>query len=137
MNKIAKQLANRGYQLDTRLLSRLESRRKELQSETETLQNKSNVNAKAVGLAKSKGEPTTDLLEEVAGLKKQCEACENQLKDILAELSAIYLTIPNLPHASVPIGQNESQNKTLRHWGKVPHFDFAVKDHVALGEANG
>lgn len=118
IEEIAKQLANRGYQLDTRLLSRLEAQRKALQSETETLQNKSNVNAKAVGLAKSKGESTTDLLKEVAGLKKQCEACEDQLKDILAELSAIYLTIPNLPHVSVPIGQNESQNKTLRHWGK-------------------
>jgi seryl-tRNA synthetase len=136
IEEISKQLANRGYQLDTRLVSRLEARRKELQSETETLQNISNRNAKAIGLAKSKGESITALLEEVAGLKKQREVCENQLKDILEELSAIYLTIPNLPHASVPVGQDESQNKTLRHWGKVPSFDFAVKDHVALGEAN-
>lgn len=137
IEEISKQLANRGYQLDTRLVSRLEARRKELQSETETLQNTSNRSAKTIGLAKSKGESITALLEEVAGLKKQREACESQLKDMLAELSAIYLTIPNLPHATVPIGQNESQNKTLRHWGKVPNFAFAVKDHVALGEANG
>lgn len=137
IEEISKQLANRGYQLDTRLVSRLESRRKELQSETETLQNKSNRSAKAIGLAKSKGESITVLLEEVAGIKKQREVCEGQLKEVLEELSAIYLTIPNLPHESVPVGQNESQNKVLRHWGKVPHFDFSVKDHVALGEANG
>jgi seryl-tRNA synthetase len=137
IEKVAKQLANRGYQLDTRLVSRLEARRKELQSETETLQNTSNRNAKAIGLAKSKGESIAVLLEEVAGLKKQRELCENQLKDISAELFAIYLTIPNLPHVSVPVGQTESQNKTLRHWGKVPNFNFAVKDHVALGEVNG
>lgn len=137
LEEIEKQLAHRGYQLDTRLVSRLETRRKELQSETETLQNMSNRSAKAIGLAKSKGESVTALLEEVSGLKKQREVCESKLNDILEELSAIYLTIPNLPHESVPIGQNESQNKTLRHWGKVPHFDFAVKDHVALGETKG
>lgn len=137
IEEIAKQLANRGYQLDIRLVSGLESRRKELQSETETLQNTSNRSAKAIGLAKSKGESITGLLEEVVGIKKQREVCESQLKDILEELSAIYLTIPNLPHESVPIGLDESQNKTQRHWGKVPSFDFAVKDHVALGEANG
>ncbi|MFZ0218593.1 MAG: serine--tRNA ligase [Candidatus Aquirickettsiella sp.] len=137
IEEITQQLAKRGYQLDTRLVSRLETRRKELQSETETLQNISNRSAKAIGLAKSKGESITTLLAEVAGLKKNREACESQLKDILAELSAVYLTIPNLPHSSVPVGQDESQNKTLRHWGKVPSFDFAVKDHVALGEANG
>lgn len=137
LEEIEKQLAYRGYQLDTRLVSRLEIRRKELQSETETLQNMSNRSAKTIGLAKSKGESITALLEEVAGLKKQRETCESQLRDILVELSAIYMTIPNLPHASVPRGQDESQNKTLRHWGKVPHFDFAVKDHAALGEAKG
>lgn len=137
LEAIAKQLANRGYQLNTRLISRLETRRKELQSETEILQSTSNRNAKAIGLAKSKGQSITALLEEVAGLKKQRETCETQLKAILAELSAIYMTIPNLPHESVPLGQDESQNKTLRHWGKVPSFDFTVKDHVALGEAKG
>ncbi|EDP45734.1 serine--tRNA ligase [Rickettsiella grylli] len=137
IEEIAKQLANRGYQLDTRLITRLEAQRKKLQSETESLQNTSNRSAKAIGLAKSKGESITGLLEEVADIKKQREVCEGKLKDILEELSAIYLTIPNLAHASVPIGQDESQNKTQRHWGKVPHFDFAVKDHVALGEANG
>lgn len=136
IEEIAKQLAHRGYQLDTRLITRLEARRKELQSETGTLQNTSNRSAKAIGLAKSKGESITVLLEEVAGIKKQREACESQLKDILEKLSAIYLTIPNLPHESVPVGLDESQNKTQRHWGKVPSFDFAVKDHVALGEAN-
>jgi seryl-tRNA synthetase len=137
IQEISKQLASRGYLLDTNLIVRLEARRKELQSETETLQNISNSNAKAIGLAKSKGESVSALLEEVAGIKKQREMCEIKLKDILAELSAIYLTIPNLPHASVPVGQDESQNKTLRHWGEVPRFDFAVKDHMALGEANG
>lgn len=134
---IAKRLAHRRYQLDTRLVLRLETRRKELQSETETLQNTSNRSAKAIGLAKSNGEDITALLKQVAGLKKQRETCESQLKDILAQLSAIYMTIPNLPHESVPIGQDETQNKTLRHWGKVPQFDFTVKDHVALGETNG
>ena len=137
IEEIAKQLANRGYQLDTRLVSRLEARRKDLQSETEALQNTSNRSAKTIGLAKSKGASIAALLEEVAGLKKQRETCETQLKHILAELSAIYLTIPNLPHASVPIGHDESQNKAQRHWGKIPSFDFTVKDHVALGEANG
>lgn len=137
IKQISKQLATRGYQLDVLLITRLEARRKELQIQTETLQNASNRSAKSIGVAKAKGEAVTVLLDEVAGLKSQREVCENELKDVQNQLEAIYLTIPNLPHSSVPIGENETQNKVLRQWGNLPVFNFTPKDHVALGEKNG
>lgn len=134
---IAKQLATRAYQLDVSLITRLEARRKELQIQTEALQNTSNRHAKSIGSAKAKGECVTTLIEEVAGIKTQRELCERELKDLQKQLDAIYLTIPNLPHSSVPIGENETQNKVLRTWGDIPTFDFIPKDHVSLGEENG
>lgn len=137
INQISEQLTTRGYQLDVELITRLEARRKELQMQTEALQSTSNRHAKSIGLAKAKGEQVTELLQEVAGLKGQREACESELKDIQRQLEAVYLTIPNLPHPSVPIGKDESKNKVLRQWGKLPSFSFTPKDHVALGEGNG
>lgn len=137
LQQISKQLATRAYQLDVALITRLEARRKELQIQTENLQNASNRSAKLIGSAKAKGEAVAVLLDEVAGLKSQREACESELRDVQGQLTAIYLTVPNLPHASVPIGENETQNKILRQWGNIPSFNFLPKDHVALGEKDG
>lgn len=137
IKEIAKRLATRAYQLDVNLITHLEARRKELQIETEALQNTSNRQAKSIGRAKAKGACVTTLMKEVAGLKTQRELCERELKDLQKQLDAIYLTIPNLPHVSVPIGEDETQNKVLRTWGDIPVFDFTPKDHVGLGEDNG
>ena len=78
---IAKQLATRAYQLDVSLITRLEARRKELQIQTEALQNTSNRHAKSIGSAKAKGECVTTLIEEVAGMKTQRALCERAPKD--------------------------------------------------------
>lgn len=137
IDSTAKQLASRAYKLDVDLIKSLEVRRKELQTITEALQNESNKNAKAIGLAKASGESSPSLSENAKKIKSQRETSERQLKEIQQQLEAISLTIPNIPHVSVPLGNDETQNQTLHCWGEIPSFNFSPHDHVALGQKNG
>src|SRR5690606_21606675 len=90
-----------------------------------------------IGMAKGKGEDTSALMAEVAGIGDELKASEARLEAIRAELDAIALAIPNLPHESVPVGADESQNHEVSRWGTPRSFDFAVKDHVELGARDG
>jgi seryl-tRNA synthetase len=129
--------ATRGYDLDVATLERLEAERKQLQTRTQELQNLRNTRSKAIGMAKGKGEDTTALMAEVAGIADELKTSEERLEQIRAELDRIALTIPNIPHASVPLGSDETQNKEIHRWGTPRAFDFAVKDHVELGARDG
>ena len=129
--------ATRGYDLDVAGLERLEAERKQLQTRTQELQNLRNTRSKAIGMAKGKGEDTTALMAEVAGIADELKTSEQRLEDIRAEIDRIALTIPNIPHASVPLGKDETENKEIHRWGTPRQFDFEVKDHVELGARDG
>ncbi len=129
--------ATRGFELDVAGLERLESERKQIQTRTQELQNLRNTRSKAIGMAQGKGEDTSALMAEVAGIGDELKASEARLEAIRAELDAIALAIPNLPHESVPVGADESQNHEVSRWGTPRSFDFAVKDHVELGARDG
>ena len=137
LEEIAERLKPRGYELDVKQIKQLEEQRKALQTKTQALQNQSNQTAKAIGLAKRKGEDVPALSEEAKTIKSQRESCESELKEIQQQLEAIYLTIPNLPDSSVPVGKDETANSLIRKWGTLPSFDFIPKDHVDLGKQNG
>jgi seryl-tRNA synthetase len=129
--------ATRGYILDVSALETLESTRKQLQTRTQELQNLRNTRSKAIGQAKAKGEDTAALMAEVAGFGEELKASEIELERIRGEIEAIALGIPNLPHDSVPPGNDESGNLEVSRWGTPRTFDFAIKDHVELGARHG
>ncbi|MEO6102648.1 MAG: serine--tRNA ligase, partial [Pseudoxanthomonas sp.] len=129
--------ATRGYTLDVSALESLESARKQLQTRTQELQNLRNTRSKAIGQAKAKGEDTAALMAEVAGFGEELKQSEVELERIRGEIEALALGIPNLPHASVPAGDDESGNVEQNRWGTPRTFDFAVKDHVELGSRHG
>ena len=126
--------ATRGFDLDVAALEALESERKTIQARTEELQNLRNTRSKAIGQAKGKGEDVSALMAEVAGLADELKTSASRLDEVRAKLDAIALGIPNLPHESVPMGHDESQNLELKRVGTPRVFDFQPKDHVALGE---
>ena len=123
--------------LDTAAIESLESQRKAVQVETQELQNTRNTRSRAIGMAKGKGEDTTALMAEVAGIADQLKANEGRLADIQQQIAAITLGIPNLPDESVPAGADETGNVEQQRWGTPRNFDFAVKDHVELGAHKG
>jgi len=129
----AQRLAIRGYKLDVAAITALEAQRKQIQVATQELQNQRNVCSKAIGMAKAKGEDASKLMAEVNTLGEQLQQHEQQLLEIQRQLRDIELTIPNIPHASVPAGKSEDDNVEVRRWGEPRQFSFAAKDHVDLG----
>jgi len=127
----------RGYELDAGALEALESERKQIQVRTQELQNLRNTRSKAIGQAKAKGEDVAALMAEVAGFGDELKASEVRLETIRGEIEAIALTMPNLPHESVPQGNDENDNVEQHRWGTPRTFEFPVKDHVELGARNG
>jgi seryl-tRNA synthetase len=127
----------RGFALDAEAIAALETRRKALQIRTQDLQSQRKSKSKAFGLLKAQGVDITANLTEVAGLGDEVAQAEQELADLLAQVDAIALTLPNLPDETVPAGKGEADNLELARWGAVPTFDFPIQDHVALGAAGG
>src|SRR3989344_3143586 len=133
LDEVAKQLSRRGFQLDTQALTALEEKRKKVQVIAQQFQAERNAKSKAIGQAKSKGEDTTRIMQEVAQIGAALKQSETELEQIQNDIHDIALGIPNIPHASVPDGKSEADNKEVRRWGDVRKFDFTPKDHVDLG----
>ena len=137
LQEVADRLASRGFSLDVARIESLEERRKTVQTRTEQLQAERNARSKSIGQAKAKGEDIAPLMADVERMAGELAAGKTELDQIQSELDQILLTIPNLPDASVPVGEDEDGNVEVRRWGTPRQFDFPIQDHVALGERDG
>ncbi len=134
---VAANLARRGYKFDADNYLVLEERRKSLQMETEQLQSERNASARNIGKAKAQGEDIAPLLAAVEDLRDRLANGEAALQEVQAQLRSVELDLPNLLDASVPDGKDENDNAEVRRWGQPADFDFAVRDHIELGESLG
>ncbi|MCC6193411.1 MAG: serine--tRNA ligase [Burkholderiales bacterium] len=134
---VAAALAKRGVALDTARFEALEAARKDIQVRTQELQARRNAASKEIGIAKAKGEDTAARLVEVAGLGDEVKRLESELERIQGQLRDFLLDLPNLTHASTPLGKSADGNVEVRRWGTPPAFTFTPKDHADLGEALG
>ncbi|MCF6209647.1 MAG: serine--tRNA ligase [Gammaproteobacteria bacterium] len=133
----AKKLQRRGFNLDTEKLATLEAERKKLQVETQDLQSLRNNSAKSIGRAKANGEDVAPLLAAVADLGDKLRNVELRLNDIQQQLDEILMGVPNIPHASTPLGIDENDNQEIRRWGEPTKLGFEPRDHVDLGTGLG
>ncbi len=133
LDEVTEKLAHRGVVIDHDRLAELEAARKQCQVETQQLQSERNHRSKAIGKAKATGSDVTALLENVSQLGEQLKACEAQLETIQSQLNDLLMGLPNIPHDTVPIGQNEADNIEERRWGTPTTFNFSHKDHLDLG----
>jgi seryl-tRNA synthetase len=134
---VARNLARRGFDLDVTALKALEERRKPWAVEVDRLRAERNSNAKAVGLAKGRGEDMGALIAKGESLTAVLSQAEAALAAVQEELEQWQLGLPNLLHDSVPDGRDEGANVELRRWGEPRHFTFKPRDHVAVGEHLG
>lgn len=136
---VAARLAARGFELDTAAFEQLEHQRKTLQVQSEEAQAKVNTLSKQIGelMKQGKRDEAEAVKAEVAQVKALQEQLNQDLPQIQAALDDLLLRIPNLPHTSVPVGKDETENVEVRKVGTPKTFDFAVKDHVDLGAALG
>ncbi|MCE3269676.1 MAG: serS [Ramlibacter sp.] len=123
--------------LDVAAFQGLEAERKTIQTRTEELQARRNQLSKQIGQLKSKGESADAVMAEVAQAKVDLEQSAARLEQIQPEMQALLLAVPNLPHESVPVGEDEKGNVEVRKWGTPAKFDFQPKDHVDIGEPLG
>ncbi len=130
-------LAKRGVQLDPAEWATLESHRKAIQLKTEQLQAERNQGAKQVGQIKREGGDASELMARMQAVGDEMKAAEAELSALQQEIEQKALNIPNLPHESVPEGNDESGNVEILRWGNPRQFDFDIKDHSDLGEMMG
>jgi seryl-tRNA synthetase len=131
-------LAKRGgLQLDSALWTSLEERRKALQGRTEALQAERNQGAKQVGQIKKEGGDASELMAKMQAVGEEVKLVELQFNALQAEIETHAMSIPNMPHESVPIGASEHDNEEILKWGTPRSFDFSIKDHTDIGESMG
>ena len=134
---VARNLARRGYKLDVEALKALEDQRKPFQVELDRLRSERNANAKAVGMAKGRGEDVAPLIAKGEQLTQGLAKAEEDLTAVQAELEQWQLGLPNLLHESVPDGKDETGNVEVRRWGEPRALGFKARDHIEIGERLG
>jgi len=145
LQTVVDRLKTRGVEFDTQRFNELESRRKAVQTETESLQARRNALAKQIGQLKAQGQDASAVLAESQAIPGRLKQLEEDLAAVQQSLSDWLMAIPNLPHASVPAGASADDNVEVRRWlpgqagadGNPPPLPFEPKDHVALGEPLG
>ncbi len=145
LDTVIARLSSRGIVFDRANFDVLESERKAVQTETETLQARRNALAKQIGQLKSRGEDASAVMAESQAIPARLKQLEESLARVQASLSDMLMCLPNLPHESVPVGASENENVEVRRWvpgATDPKADpaalpFEPRDHVALGEPLG
>ncbi len=137
LQEVADKLKTRGFILDVEQIEQLEVRRKQIQVRTQELQNNRKLVSKKIGELKKKGEDAQEVMKQVSSLGDELKQSESELEELQNKLHTIYASIPNIPSTSSPIGKNENDNIEVRVSGKIPKFDFEIKDHVDLGTQLG
>jgi seryl-tRNA synthetase len=116
---------------------RLDEERRSILRELEALRAERNALSKEIGKRKSKGEQTAELEGKVKEIKEKIEGLEDKLSKVEEQLKRVMLSIPNIPHQSVPVGKDETESVEVRRWGVPRDFDFEPKAHYEIGEALG
>ncbi|MFO7747313.1 MAG: serine--tRNA ligase [Orrella sp.] len=144
LDTVVQRLATRGASFERSTFEALDAERKAIQTETEQLQAQRNTLAKQIGALKGKGEDASEVMAQSQAIPAKLKALEDKLQDIQARLSAILMSTPNLPHPSVPLGQDSDGNVELSRWvpqadadGNPAPFAFEAQDHVTVGEPLG
>ena len=130
--EVVEHLKKRNFLLDTRLLDKLDSDRKKLQQETETLQNERNRASKMIGQAKANGQDIQPMLASINNLKEELDTNKSQLEVVQNELKKYLSTVLNIPSSDVPGGLDESANLVVSSWGECKEFSFTPKEHTDL-----
>ncbi|ANN76890.1 serine--tRNA ligase [Bordetella flabilis] len=145
LQTVVDRLKTRGVQFDMERFNALESRRKSVQTETESLQARRNALAKQIGQLKAQGQDASAVMAESQALPGRLKELEEELAGLQEALTELLRVVPNLPHPSVPVGASSDDNVEVRRWipgaaapdGNPAPLPFEPRDHVAVGEALG
>lgn len=113
----------------------LDERRREILVEAERLKNLRNTVSEEIAALKKAGKPADERIAEMREVGDRIKAHDDELREVEAKIREIQLTLPNIPHPSVPYGKDDTENVEVRRWGEPREFGFEVKAHWDLGVA--
>jgi seryl-tRNA synthetase len=139
LDEVRRAYQNRGLTADNELeqLATLENRRRRLIPEVEGLKRDQNAAGDEVARAKRQGQDASGIFAANKARAQQIRQLEIQVDQVEQQRSALLMTLPNLPHSSVPVGASAAENAEVRRWGNPPEFDFEPKAHYEIGPALG
>lgn len=113
---------------------KIDSQRRELLQAVETLKNKRNVVSEEIGKLKREGKDASKSIAQMDEVKVRIKSIDEELKKVETDLNDLLLTIPNLPHPSVPVGNTPADNKVVAEWGEAQKNDFTPKPHWEIAQ---
>jgi seryl-tRNA synthetase len=117
--------------------AQVDAQRRQAITSAETMKAQRNRASEEIAKLKKSGQDATALIEETKKLREQVEELGKAAEEYETRLQQILVGIPNMPHASVPVGKTADDNVEVRRWGAAPQFDFAPKPHWEIGEHLG
>jgi seryl-tRNA synthetase len=137
LDYVSGRLAARGESGDLGYFRELDEERRSLLQETDDMKALRNAESAEIGKLRKLGQDAAGRQESVRSMGDRIRANDERIKEVEGELNRFLLTLPNLPHESVPVGRDEIANETIRTWGQKPDFSFKPLPHWDLGEALG
>jgi seryl-tRNA synthetase len=137
LERVTEMLKNRGYDLDISAFETVDKKRREILATLEELRHKRNKVSEEVAVMKKKGEDASHIISEMKGVAQEIKEQEAILSDIEGTLKPLLMVIPNMPHQSVAVGRDESDNPLIRSWGKKKAMTFEPLPHWEIGERLG
>ncbi len=134
-DKIRQMLKDRSIDFALDDLIRLDRERRDLIIKTDELRKNRNDISLEIARKKKSGEDTKDLIEQMRHVSETLSELEVVQTKIESDYTKLAFTIPNLIHETVPIGKDETANREIRKWGKIPKFNFEIKDHIDISRS--
>ncbi len=132
--RIRMALKRRGYSFPLDELLKKDEEWRSALSEVQVLKEKRNEVSKKIAAMKAKGEDPAGLLQQMKEVSRRIKELDKTVSSLEAEIREMLISIPNIPHESVPVGEDENDNVEVRRWGELPKFDFEPKPHWEVGE---
>jgi seryl-tRNA synthetase len=135
--KVKEAVKNKGENADVDALLDLDEKRKILLQQAEELKHQRNVVSEKIARMKREKEDTGSQIESMREVSNRIGALDNDLRELEEKIESMLLTVPNIPHSSVPVGKDEDSNVEIKSWGQIPKFDFEPRPHWELGQILG
>lgn len=136
-DKVKQAIQNKGEKADLGLILSLDEKRRSLLTQADELKHQRNVVSEEIAGMKKEKKDATSVIAEMRKVSDQIGALDDQLRQLEEQINGHLLTVPNVPHESVPVGADEDANVVVKTWGDPPKFDFEPRPHWELGQILG
>jgi len=137
LDVIEQMARNRGIALDLEPFRAIDTERRQLITTTERLKAERNKASDEIAKLKKAGQDASPILARMKQVSDTIKRDDERIAELDEQLKQFLLTVPNIPHSSVPVGKSAADNVEVRRWGTAPKFDFAARPHWELGEGAG